>query len=339
MPMLKALSLRPNGKAVSGASQSCRFLATRWMGIVAGTVLSHGHYGWSRQSEHPYTGRWGKIVSQKVCCMKLCRSIFLTLAVVSLVGGEALAGSIRINGSTTILPVVQAVAEAFMQDHPDVNVSVSAGGSGNGIKALIDGSVDIADSSRFLKEEEVKAAIERGVYPVPFAVAYDCIVPVVHPSNSMENITLVQLKDVYSGRIKNWKQLGGPDIRIVVISRDTSSGTYEVWDEKVMNKGRVFPGALLQASNGAIIQTVSRNKHALGYAGIGYLDNTVKALSVDGVRGTSESVLGGQFPIARALFMFTRGWPTGDTLNFINYTINPALGQRHVKAAAFIPLY
>jgi phosphate transport system substrate-binding protein len=271
--------------------------------------------------------------------MKLCPSIFLTVAIIFLMAGEAPAGSVRINGSTTILPIVQAVAEAFMQDHPDVNVSVSGGGSGNGIRELIDGAVDIADSSRFLKTEEVKTAVKRGVYPVPFAVAYDCIVPVVHPSNPVENITLAQLRDIYSGHIKNWKELGGPDMTIVIISRDTSSGTYEIWDERVMNGERIFPGALLQASNGAIIQTVSKNKHALGYAGIGYLDKTVKALSVDGIQGTSESVRDGRFPIARALFMFTRGWPDGDTLNFINYTIHPGIGQRYVKAAAFIPLH
>lgn len=261
-------------------------------------------------------------------------AIFIIIA-----GSEAVAGTLRVNGSTTILPMVEAIAEAFMQDYPDVNVTVSGGSSGNGIKALIDGTADIADSSRFLKEDEIKAAMQKGVYPVPFAVGYDCIVPVVHPENPVINVTRAQLRDIYSGRIVNWKELGGPDMTIVAVSRDTSSGTYDVWDEKVMGKRRVFPGALLQASNGTVIQTVSRNRHAIGYAGIGYVDGSVKALPVDGVEGNRETVLSGRFPIARALFMFTRGWPAGDTLRFINYTTNPGIGQRYVKRAAFVPLY
>ena len=125
----------------------------------------------------------------------------------------AWAGSINMDGSTTVLPIAQKVAEAYMKEHPDVNISVSGGGSGNGIKAIIDGTTDIANSSRFIKDEEVKLAVEKGAYPVPFAVAYDCIVPVVHPSNSVENLTLEQLKAIYMGKINNWKEVGGPDAK------------------------------------------------------------------------------------------------------------------------------
>jgi len=170
--------------------------------------------------------------------------------------GLASAGNIVIKGSTTVLPIAQKVAEAYMKQNPDIKISISGGGSGNGIKALIDGSTDIGDSSRFIKDKEVKLAVEKGRYPVPFAVAYDCIVPVVHPSNSVVNLTMAQLKAIYKGEVKNWKDVGGPDRPIVVISRDTSSGTYEVWEGKIMHKERVFPGALLQASNGAVAQAV-----------------------------------------------------------------------------------
>ncbi len=226
-----------------------------------------------------------------------------------------------------------------MSQNPDVKITISGGGSGNGIKAIIDGSTDIANSSRFIKDKEAAMAMEKGRYPVPFAVAYDCIVPVVHPENTIVNITLSQLKAIYKGEIKNWKELGGQDRKIVVISRDTSSGTYEVWEEKVMKKERVFPGALLQASNGAIVQAVSNNKNAIGYIGIGYLDNTVKALMVDRIKGTEETTLNGSYPISRALYMFTNGWPKGDALNFINFVIHPQKGQKYVKEAGFVPLY
>ncbi len=125
----------------------------------------------------------------------------------------------------------------------------------------------------------------------------------------------------------------------MVISRDTSSGTYEIWEEKVMKKERVFPGALIQASNGAIAQAISKNKNAIGYLGIGYVDKTVKGLTVNGVQGNEETALNGKFPISRPLYMFTRGWPTADVIKFINYVLHPQKGQKFVREAGFVPLY
>jgi len=251
----------------------------------------------------------------------------------------AWAGNIVIKGSTTVLPIAQKAAEAYMKQNPDVKISISGGGSGNGMKALVDGSTDIADASRFIKQKEVDLAVKNGIYPVPFAVAYDCIVPVVHPSNSIVNVTLAQLKDIYMGKIKNWKEIGGPDQPVVVISRDTSSGTYEVWHEKVLNKERVFPGALLQASNGAVSQAVAKNKNAIGYIGLGYVNKDVKALTVNRVEGSKTTTLNGTFPISRPLFMFTPGWPKGDVLNFINFVLNPSKGQKYVEEAGYVPLF
>jgi len=272
--------------------------------------------------------------------MKKRSILIVTLAVVfCLAAPTAWAGNLVIKGSTTVLPIAQKVAEAYMKQNPDVKISLEGGGSGNGIKAIIDGSTDIANSSRFIKDKEVSLAVEKGRYPVPFAVAYDCIVPVVHPSNNLTNITTDQLKRIYMGQVKNWKEIGGPDSPVVVISRDTSSGTYEVWAEKVLKGEKVFPGALLQASNGAIVQAVSKNKNAVGYIGIGYISSEVKALKVDNIEGTPETTLNGSYPISRALYMFTPGWPAGDTLNFINYVLHPQKGQKYVLEAGFVPLY
>jgi len=251
----------------------------------------------------------------------------------------AWAGNLVIKGSTTVLPIAQKVVEAYMKQNPDVKITLEGGGSGNGMKALVDGTTDIANSSRFIKDKEVSQAVEKGRYPVPFAVAYDCIVPVVHPSNPLANITLEQLKKIYMGEIKNWKELGGSDNPVVVISRDTSSGTYEVWEERVLQGGRVFPGALLQASSGAVIQAVSKNKNAIGYDGIGYLNAEVKALKVENIAGSAETTLNGTYPISRALYMFTQGWPTGDTLKFINFVLHPQKGQKYVVEAGFVPLW
>jgi phosphate transport system substrate-binding protein len=256
-----------------------------------------------------------------------------------LAGNTSWAGNLVMKGSTTVLPVAQKVAEAYMKQQPDVKISLEGGGSGNGIKALVDGSTDIANSSRFIKDKEVSLAVEKGRYPVPFAVAYDCIVPVVHPSNTLTNLTIDQLARIYKGEVKNWKEIGGPDSPVVVISRDTSSGTYEVWEEKVLKGGLVYPGALLQASNGAIVQAVSKNKNAIGYIGIGYLNKEVKALSVENITGNTETTLNGTYPISRPLYMFTPGWPKGDALNFINFMLHPQKGQKYVAEAGFVPLY
>lgn len=261
------------------------------------------------------------------------------LAAACLMTGTAWAGNIVIKGSTTVLPIAQKVSEAYMKEHPDVKISISGGGSGNGIKAVIDGSTDIGNASRFIKQSEVALAVQNGRYPVPHAVAYDCIIPVVHPDNKVKDLSLAQLKAMYKGEIKNWKDVGGDDHPVVVISRDTSSGTFEVWAEKVMQKDRVFPGALLQASNGAIVQAVSKNKNAVGYIGLGYLDNTVKAVTIGNIEGSIETTLNGTFPVSRPLFMFTLGWPEGDTASFVNYLKHPEKGQKYVAEIGFVPLY
>ncbi|MFZ5572372.1 MAG: PstS family phosphate ABC transporter substrate-binding protein [Thermodesulfobacteriota bacterium] len=271
--------------------------------------------------------------------MKLFRTAIVLTTTLLMAAGQALAGNVVIKGSTTVLPIAQKVAEAFMKDNPDIKVSISGGGSGEGIKAIIDNTTDIADSSRFIAQKEVELAVEKGIYPVPFGIAYDCIVPVVHPDNTVKNLTLDQLKAIYKGEVKNWKEVGGPDRKIAIISRDTSSGTYEVWEEKVMKKERIHPGALLQASSGAIVQAISNNKNAIGYIGIGYLDASVKGLTVHGIQGTEATTLNGTYPISRPLFMFTKGWPTGDVAKFINYVMNPVTGQKLVKEAGFVPLF
>lgn len=252
-------------------------------------------------------------------------------------GGSSFASKITINGSTTVLPVAQKVAEAYMKENPNVSISLSGGGSGNGIKALIDKMTDIAKSSREMKPEEIELAKAKGVKPLEFTVALDCIVPIVHPSNPIKDITLDQLKAMYKGEIRNWKEVGGPGEPIVVISRDTSSGTYEVWEEKVMKNQRVFPRALLQASNGAIVQVVSKNPNAIGYIGLGYEDKTVKMLTVNGVAGSKETTLNKKYPVSRGLYMFTQDPASEGVKKFINYMLSPK-GQKLVEEEGFIPV-
>lgn len=264
---------------------------------------------------------------------KLC-----VAAAMMTVAASSFAGEVVINGSTTVLPIVQKATEAFAKENPSVAISLSGGGSGNGIKALIDGLTHIAMSSRDVKSSEVELAKKRGVTPQGIAVAYDAIVPVVHNSNPVKNLTLAQLKGIYEGKIKNWKEVGGNNAGIVVISRDSSSGTFETWESLVMKKARVTPRALLQTSNGTVVQTVSKNKNAIGYIGIGYLDKQTKALSVEGKTATAEAAKSKEWPLARELYFFTNGAPEGDVKRFVDYMLEPSKGQKFVRETGFVPV-
>ena len=181
--------------------------------------------------------------------MNLAKTLVLTCAALGL-SVAAHAQDIVVNGSTTVLPVMQKAAESFMAANPDIKLVISGGGSGNGIKALGEKQCDVAMSSRDIKDKERAAAEKKGVKPVRIPVAVDAIVPVVNPENPVKDLSLEQLSAIYAGKVRNWKELGGQDAPIVVISRDTSSGTFESWQELVMKKERVTPAALMQASNG-----------------------------------------------------------------------------------------
>ena len=272
--------------------------------------------------------------------MRIKRIIILALlaASVCFMSVTAFAEDITINGSTTVLPFAQAAVEKFMSMNPGINISLSGGGSGNGIKALADKTVNIANASRFIKLDEVKIALANDVYPVPFAVALDCLLPMVHPSNPVNGLTTQQLKDIYSGKITNWKDVGGEDMAIVVVGRDTSSGTYGTWQEMIMDVGeatRVTARAQTAASSGAMLSTVANNKNAIGYDGIGYIDNSVKPLTVNQIAGTAASAKDGSYPLSRYLYMITDDWPKGDTLNFINFILSDE-GQAIVEKTGFI---
>ena len=201
--------------------------------------------------------------------MKAVTNIFTILVFLLMTSSIIYAGELVIKGSTTVLPIAQIAAEAYMAENPDVKISLSGGGSGNGIKAIIDGTANIGNASRFIKQKEVNLAGKKGVYPVPFRVALDAIVPVVNSRNTVSDLTLIQLKDIYLGKIKDWKELDGSPGKIVVISRDSSSGTFGVWKDLVMKKERVIPSALTVPSNGGIVQAVATTPGAIGYVGLG----------------------------------------------------------------------
>lgn len=257
----------------------------------------------------------------------------------ALLASPVFADQISVNGSTTVLPIMQAATEAYTEANPGTTFSVAGTGSGNGIRASIDGMADIGMSSRWIKDSEVQQAHDNGVYIVPFAVAHDGIVPVVHPDNPVQDLTAEQLRGIYNGSITNWSEVGGDDKRIVSISRDSSSGTYGVWVDIALKGDRVSPATQLLPSNGAIVQAVSSNRNAIGYIGIGYMNDTLKPVTLDGVEASHTTISNGSWPIARTLWIFTNNWPKGETLKFINFVLHPEQGQKAVESTGYVPLY
>lgn len=263
------------------------------------------------------------------------------LSAVSLFVGVSLLAveekTLTLAGSTTVLPIAQRVAEEFMNLHPDVNISVRGGGSGVGIAALIDGVADIANASRPMKDEELKLARERGVNPVPTIIANDGIAIIVHPENPIDEISLDQLKAIYTGGISRWSELGGTNRPIVVISRDVASGTFEVFKKLVLEGENVRPDAIRLASNKAVAVTVAKTPDAIGYVGLGFLSPEVKPLKVDGVSPTPENVISGKYKIVRPLYMYTNGEPKGLAKEFIQFILSDE-GQNLIKELGFVPV-
>lgn len=240
-------------------------------------------------------------------------------------------------GSTTVLPIAQKAAEDFMDKNSGIDVTVRGGGSGVGITSLIEGRCNIANSSRPIKDAELQKAASRGIDAKAKVIAMDGIAVIVNPSNQVDELTKKQILDIYTGKLTNWSQLGGKNEKIIVISRDSASGTFEAFNELALNKQKVKPDALMQASNQAIAGIVSKTAGAIGYVGMGYLTKSVKEVRINGIAPSKVTVLSGKYPYSRPLFMYTNGDPKEAVKAFIDYILSPE-GQRMVEEEGFIAL-
>ncbi|MFH0856046.1 MAG: PstS family phosphate ABC transporter substrate-binding protein [Candidatus Omnitrophota bacterium] len=266
------------------------------------------------------------------------RSVILALmamAGLSLAATPCFAEKIIIAGSTTVLPIAQKTAEVFMDENPGVDISVRGGGSSVGISAFIDGTCDIADASRAIKDTEIQKAAVNGRDPVAHIVAMDGIAVVVNKSNPVSKLSKKQARDIFTGRVVDWSQLGGNPGKIVVVSRDTSSGTFEAFGELVMNKEKVMPGALMQASNQAVAQSIAQTSAAIGYVGLGFMSKDIKALEIEGVMPSKETVLSGQYPVTRPLFMYSNGKPQGIIKTYLDF-VKSEQGQKIVEEQGYV---
>ena len=257
--------------------------------------------------------------------------------------------AIENKGSDTIVNLALGWAEAYQAQHPDISISVTGGGSGTGIAALINNTVDIANASRAIKAEEITAAEANGVEPMEFVIAKDAIGVIVNHSNPVEQLTLQQIADLYTGRVTNWLEVGGDDRPIVGLSRETNSGTHVYFLEEVIrlgssdNKDIFAPETLLLPSSEGIIAEVRENPNAIGYDGLGYITSEVKIVAVASndhstyVLPTLETVNDGSYPIARRLFIYTRGEPQGVVKDYIDWIMGPD-AQAIVKELGFVPI-
>ena len=258
--------------------------------------------------------------------------------VLGLTGAHA-QNQLVLDGSTTVGPIGKAFAEHFMRANPGFNVTVSESGSGNGARGIVNSTIDVGMMSRFMREGEFKACADRGVMPVAHVVALDGLPILVHPSNPVSNLTVEQVRAIYSGEIRNWRDVGGPNMEIVFVSRDTNSGTYETFNGVVMAGTPIDAGAEYVGSNGAVRQRVQTTPAAIGYAGLGFVDDTVKALRVNGVMPSEATIVTGEYPVARALYMFTNGYPEKRTplYRFMTLHLTPE-GEEIVQSIGFVPV-
>jgi len=264
---------------------------------------------------------------------------------------------VSVKGSDTMVNLSQKWAEVYMQKNPNISIQVTGGGSGTGIAALLNGTTDLANASRELKDSELETAKKKGVTPVTYEVALDGIAVIVHPDNQVDNLTVKQLSDIFSGKITNWKELGGQDMMITLYGRENSSGTYEFFKEHVLGKSDAgkqidySPSTQVLQGTAALGEAVARDVKGIGYGGVGYfaLRKDVKILHIkenesapaispaENGQVNYQVIWDGDYSISRYLYCFTNGQATGELKNFIDFIMSPE-GQKLVESMEYIPL-
>ncbi len=240
-------------------------------------------------------------------------------------------GVIDIAGGTAHIPVMKEAARQIMEANPAVRITVAGGGSGVGVQKVGEGIVQIGNTGRALKPAEVE---KYGLVSFPFAI--DGVAVAVNPANRVEGLTKAQIKDIFSGKIANWKEVGGADAPISLYVREDGSGTRETFEERALDKGASAAAANVVNSNGAMKTAIGQDPNAIGYVGIGHLDKSIKGISVDGMAPSQENAASGQYTVTRLLYMNTKGEPQGITRGFVDYIFTPA-GQEIVSKAGYIP--
>lgn len=281
--------------------------------------------------------------------MRLVIAVSALLFAASGVFAAGMDSSIQIKGSDTMVNINQALAESFMSKDTKAFIAVTGGGSGTGIASLLNGTCDIAASSRNMKDKEIKQAEAAGITPKEYTVAFDGLAVVVHPSNPVSKLTVDELADIFTGKTTKWKEVGGNNKSIVILSREVNSGTHVYFKEHVLRKGNekgpeeFAPSALLMASSQAIADEVANNPDAIGYYGIGYVSCRQKCVAVAKdksslyVEPTVDNVINGTYPITRPLFFYISDKHKSLVSKFVDFALSEE-GQKIVLETDFIPI-
>lgn len=279
---------------------------------------------------------------------RLC-AVLITVVFLSLAYAASVKNSIQIKGSDTMVNLGQAWAEKYMQNNPAEFIAVTGGGSGTGISSLISGTCDIAMSSRNIKDKEISLARQKGINPYEIKIALDGLAVVVSPKNPVGKLTIDQLAQIFTGKITNWKEVGGQDLKIVILSREVNSGTHVYFKEHVLrkcdpnSKEEFAPGALLLSSSQAIADEIAQNPSAIGYYGMGYISSRQKPVFVakdeksEYEAPTIENVVNGKYPISRPLLLYTNNQPQGIVKKFVDFCLSKE-GQDIVLKTDFVPI-
>jgi phosphate transport system substrate-binding protein len=291
------------------------------------------------------------LIINKTEDLMLKKGLFFVIVVLFLNNAFAASvrNSIQIKGSDTMVNLGQAWAEKYMGDNPREFIAVTGGGSGTGLSSLISSTCDIAMSSRNIKDKEIVLAKQKGINPYEIKVALDGLAVVVNPKNPVTKLTIDQLAQIFTGKINNWKELGGPEAKIVILSREVNSGTHVYFKEHILRKNdpnskeEFAPSALLLPSSQAIADEVANNPVAIGYYGMGYISTKQKPILVasdeksEYIAPTIENVVKGKYPISRPLFLYTNGEPAGLVKKFVDFVLSKE-GQDIVLATDFVPI-
>lgn len=241
-------------------------------------------------------------------------------------------GVLKVSGGTAHIPVMKEAAKQIMMANPEIQISIAGGGSGVGIKQVGEGLVDIGNSGRKASDEEIaRYGLELHMW------AIDGVAPVVNPGNKVQALTKSQLMDIFSGKLNNWKMLGGEDRAINLYTRDEASGTRAVFWKKGLGKGAIAGNAHVVVSNGAMKSAIAQDPYGIGYVSVGHIDQTVAPVALDGVVPTIETVQNGSYKVARGLYSNTKGEPTGLTKKFIDYLYTPEC-KKIIEQKGFIPV-
>jgi phosphate transport system substrate-binding protein len=273
---------------------------------------------------------------------KMKKGLLVTLIIV--IAFVGFAGTMAIKGSNTVFPVSQLWIEELKEMYPDIEITLEGAGSTTGVTALFNGTADIGNTSRWLKETEIQKMHDEGKYFIPFVVAYDGIAIVVNKENKLDNITVEQLKGIYTGKINRWSQLNPnlPNQPIIFYSRNTASGTYETFEGKILDGERMDPRARMVESTQLEIDSIAQNPYAIAYTGYGYVNDKVKVLKLEGVMPSIETILTSEYYLSRPLFMWvdaTDGFPeTGDVKKYITFGMSKR-GQELVEQAGYVGAY